>query len=86
MLHAVFTQTLYFPFGEIIVFTLILPYLKEKKQAKKAGLLGIAISGIILAFNVALNISVLGVDLNMRSLPIAEYDPDDSSSRISGQA
>ncbi|MDU0414667.1 GerAB/ArcD/ProY family transporter [Bacillus paralicheniformis] len=67
MFHAVFTQTLYFPFGEIIVFTLILPYLKEKKQAKKAGLLGIAISGIILAFNVALNISVLGVDLNMRS-------------------
>lgn len=67
MFHAVFTQTLYFPFGEIIAFTLILPYLKEKKLAKKAGLLGIAISGLILAFNVALNISVLGVDLNMRS-------------------
>ena len=37
MFHAVFTQTLYFPFGEIIAFTLILPYLKEKKLAKKPG-------------------------------------------------
>ncbi|MEC1591712.1 GerAB/ArcD/ProY family transporter [Bacillus sonorensis] len=67
VMDAVFTQTLYFPFGEIIVFTLILPYLNEPKKVKKTGLWAIGISGIILALNVAINISVLGVDLNMRS-------------------
>ncbi|MDI3410150.1 GerAB/ArcD/ProY family transporter [Bacillus sonorensis] len=35
VMDAVFTQTLYFPFGEIIVFTLILPYLNEPKKVKK---------------------------------------------------
>ncbi|MFN2746635.1 MULTISPECIES: GerAB/ArcD/ProY family transporter [Bacillus] len=67
MLNAALTETLYFPFGEIIVFTLIMPYISEPKKVKKAGLWAIAISGAVLSLNVAMNISVLGVDLNMRS-------------------
>lgn len=67
VLHAVFTQTLFFPFGEIIVLTLILPFVNEPKKVKKTGLSAIAISGFLLALNVAINISVLGVDLNKRS-------------------
>lgn len=67
VLHAVFTQTLFFPFGEIIVMTLILPFVNEPKKVKKTGLSAIAISGFLLALNVAVNISVLGVDLNKRS-------------------
>ncbi|MFT0802619.1 GerAB/ArcD/ProY family transporter [Bacillus swezeyi] len=67
MMNAVLTQTLYFPFGEIIVFTLILPYINEPQKVKKAGLWAIGISGVVLALNAAMNISVLGVNLNMRS-------------------
>jgi spore germination protein KB len=59
--------TLYFPFGEIIVFTMILPFLKTTKKAKKTGLLAIGLSGMLLALIMAVNISVLGVSLVARS-------------------
>ncbi|MFJ8235488.1 endospore germination permease [Ureibacillus sp. NPDC094379] len=63
-----FTQTLFFPFGEVIVFAMILPYLKQSSKAMKTGLLGLGLSGLIIALIMAMNISVLGVDLISRSL------------------
>lgn len=62
-----FTQTLYFPFGEVVVFAMILPYVNQSKKAKAAGLFAIGLSGINIAIITALNISVLGVDLVSRS-------------------
>lgn len=67
VLKSAFTQTLYFPFGEVIVFAMILPYLNKPKQAKITGLLALGLSGINLALVMAINISVLGVDLTSRS-------------------
>nr|WP_263323253.1 spore germination protein [Neobacillus sp. Marseille-Q6967] len=61
------TQTLYFPFGEVIVFTMIFPYLTNKKKGKRTGFFAMALSGINLAIIMAINISVLGVDLASRS-------------------
>lgn len=66
VLKTAFT-TLYFPFGEIIVFTMIFPFLKNPKKAKKTGLLAIGLSGMILALIMALNICVLGVSLLLRT-------------------
>jgi spore germination protein KB len=63
----VFTQTLYFPFGEAIVFSMIFPYIKKRKRVKKIGLFAIMLSGINLAITMAINIGVLGVDLASRS-------------------
>jgi spore germination protein KB len=63
----VFTQTLFFPFGEAIVFSMIFPYVKKRKTAKKVGLFAIGLSGINLAITMAINIGVLGVDLTARS-------------------
>ena len=67
VINNVFTETLFFPFGEIIVFAMILPYLNQKSKAMKTGLLGLVLSGLIIALIKALNISVLGVNLVSRS-------------------
>ena len=68
ILKTVFTETLYVPFGEIIVFTMIFPYLNQSKKLGKTGVAAISITGVALAFTTILNISVLGVPLIERSL------------------
>ncbi|WP_280166760.1 GerAB/ArcD/ProY family transporter [Priestia aryabhattai] len=67
VLKVAFTQTIYFPFAEAIVFTMILPYLKNKKKAKATMLCATGLSGINLTITMLINISVLGVDLTERS-------------------
>ncbi|MCP3764767.1 spore germination protein [Domibacillus sp. A3M-37] len=67
VLKTAFKETLYFPFGEVLVFAMILPYLNRPKKAKQTGLFALAVSGLILALTKALNVSVLGVDLVQRS-------------------
>ncbi|MFS0876351.1 GerAB/ArcD/ProY family transporter [Solibacillus isronensis] len=67
VIKTAFTQTLFFPFGEVIVFAMILPYLNKKTKTLKTGLLGLGLSGLIIALIMAMNISVLGVNLISRS-------------------
>ncbi|MES9760087.1 GerAB/ArcD/ProY family transporter, partial [Priestia megaterium] len=67
VLKVVFTQTLYFPFTEVIVFTMILPYLDNPKKAKVTMLCASGLSGINLIITMLINVSVLGVDLTARS-------------------
>lgn len=67
VLKTTFTQTLYFPFGEVIIFAMILPYLNRPEKVKQIGLLAIGFSGLILATVMALNVSVLGVNNIIRS-------------------
>jgi len=57
----------FFPFGEIIAFTMLLPYLNRPEVAKKVGLFAIISSGISLAWTTSLNIVVLGVEQVERS-------------------
>ncbi|EIJ82181.1 spore germination protein [Bacillus methanolicus PB1] len=67
VMKAVFTETWYIPFGEAIVFAMIFPYLNNPKKAKITGLLALGLSSINLALVMAINISVLGVNLTSRS-------------------
>ncbi|TLS37103.1 GerAB/ArcD/ProY family transporter [Pseudalkalibacillus caeni] len=67
VLKVVVTETIYVPFGEMIVFTMIFPYLNNPKVARKIGISAIALSGINLTIVMAVNITVLGVDLTKRS-------------------
>ena len=67
VIKTTFTQTLYFPFGEVIIFAMILPYLNRPNKAKRIGLLAIGFSGLILASVMAINVSVLGVNNVTRS-------------------
>src|SRR6478736_71367 len=59
VLKVVFIQTLYFPFGEAIVFTMILPYLNNPKKAKVTMLCATGLSGINLTITMLIKISVL---------------------------
>jgi len=61
------SETLYFPFTEAIVFTMILPYLNDSKKAKVTMLCATGLSGINLVITMLINISVLGVNLTARS-------------------
>ncbi|MFB4164144.1 GerAB/ArcD/ProY family transporter [Alteribacillus sp. JSM 102045] len=67
VLEAVLTETLYIPFGEVIAFTMIFPYINRPKKLKVAGIVAIALNGINLGLTMAINIAVLGVDLVTRS-------------------
>lgn len=60
-------QTLTFPFGEMVAFTMILPNLNEQKKAKKICLSAMMLSGINITITTIINISALGVDLFTRS-------------------
>lgn len=60
-------ESVTFPFGEILVFTMIYPYLTQLKKAKRVGLYAVLISGLILSITMAINLSVLGFSLLSRS-------------------
>ncbi|MGF6950651.1 spore germination protein KB [Neobacillus sp. B4I6] len=57
------TQTINFPFGEMVVFTMLLPFVNDKKKVKIVCLSGMILSGINITITVVVNISVLGVNL-----------------------
>lgn len=54
------TQNIYFPFGEMVAFCMIFPYLKHPSKLKATAIFAIGLSGINLAISTAVNISVLG--------------------------
>ncbi|MGJ7919868.1 GerAB/ArcD/ProY family transporter [Neobacillus sp. LXY-4] len=62
VISTVYKQTYTFPFGEMIVFTMILPYLTKPQSGWKVGIYGIVASGVILSFTIALEIAILGVN------------------------
>ncbi|MEH6908147.1 GerAB/ArcD/ProY family transporter [Neobacillus drentensis] len=67
LLDIVGRQTIYFPFGEMVVFTMLLPYLDDQKKARKICMGGIILSGINIIITVVVNIAVLGVELMVRT-------------------
>lgn len=48
------------PFGEMVAFTMLFPYLNRPKLAKKIGINTMVISGLILSYTISINIAVLG--------------------------
>ncbi|MFS0614132.1 GerAB/ArcD/ProY family transporter [Lederbergia ruris] len=60
-------RVLFFPFGEIFVFSMILPYLNKPKKARITGLLALGLAGINLTISSVINLSVLGVSAMERT-------------------
>jgi spore germination protein KB len=56
-----------FPFGEMICFTTILPYLNKRQFGKKTGVFALIFTGLLLSLTHAVQISVLGSDMYSRS-------------------
>ncbi|MGG0462572.1 GerAB/ArcD/ProY family transporter [Priestia aryabhattai] len=55
------------PFGELITFTMFLPYLNKKSQAATIGLSAIITGGIVLTINSIILLCVLGPETVLRS-------------------
>jgi len=62
-----YPTTLTFPFGEMITFTMLLPFLNKQEKAKKVGILAIVLSGLCLLLFTLLNIAITGADIASRS-------------------
>ncbi|NRD79331.1 GerAB/ArcD/ProY family transporter [Bacillus sp. BRMEA1] len=67
VIKTVLKDTLTFPFGEMVVFTMLLPYLKQPKKAKIVCISGMILSGINFTIATIINIATLGVALFARS-------------------
>ncbi|MBM4765139.1 GerAB/ArcD/ProY family transporter [Bacillus sp. B15-48] len=71
ILTTVFPLLSVFPFGELIVFAMLLPYLNRPELAKKVSLSAIITSGLVLSWTMGLNISVLGIeDVERSTFPL----------------
>jgi spore germination protein KB len=64
---AAYPHILLFPFGELVVFTTILPRLNNMRSARKTGIIAIMISGGLLSMTHALQVAVLGADIYGRA-------------------
>ncbi|MFC7784132.1 endospore germination permease [Rossellomorea sp. GCM10028870] len=60
VLKTAFPLTLTFPFGEIIVFTMIFPFLNRKEKVLKTGLFAVIFSGTVLIVTMSVILGVLG--------------------------
>lgn len=67
MLRIAYSQTLYFSFGEVIVFAMIFPYTKNVKKTALIVFSAITLNGINLMITMIVNIGALGVALTSRS-------------------
>lgn len=68
---SVIHQNYMFPFGEMVCFTMLMPYLGNAKKGPWIIAAAMLFSALVLSFTMALNVSVLGADIVERSpLPL----------------
>jgi spore germination protein KB len=67
IIKAVFPGLLGFPFGELIVFTVVMVYTNKFKYVGKVSMIAVGMSGLLLSVATILQISTLGVDARSRS-------------------
>ncbi|WP_340023083.1 GerAB/ArcD/ProY family transporter [Paenibacillus sp. FSL K6-1096] len=71
VIASVLHQNYMFPFGEIVCFTMLMPYLDNGKKGPWVIAAAMLFSALLLSFTMALNVSVLGADIVERSpLPL----------------
>ncbi|WRP08692.1 endospore germination permease [Rossellomorea aquimaris] len=56
-----------FPFMELLVFLMVLPYVNHQKKIRKSFLIGSLCGGLVLVIIIAFTILILGYDLTQRS-------------------
>jgi len=66
-------QTYTFPFGEMIAFTMVLPYLSQPNLSKKIGVFSMFSSGLVLSLTILVEIAVLGFQgVSQAQFPLLE--------------
>jgi len=56
-----------FPFGEVLAFATIIPFLKKETSAEKTGIVALTFSGGLLCLSHAMQVAVLGADVYGRA-------------------
>jgi spore germination protein KB len=64
---AIFPQLMGFPFGNMIVFTIIMTYTSKFSFAGKVSMAAVGVSGLLLSFSALLQLGALGAEARMRS-------------------
>ncbi|MGI8317025.1 GerAB/ArcD/ProY family transporter [Halobacillus mangrovi] len=67
IMSTVFPDLITFPFGELVAFTMILPYASKTRYAGKTTVLALVFSGLILAYSSFVQIATLGSDTKIRA-------------------
>ncbi|WP_308012592.1 GerAB/ArcD/ProY family transporter [Metabacillus rhizolycopersici] len=67
ILTTAFPTIISFPFGQMLIFMMLLPYLNRPRLVKKVWLSALISSGLILCWTASLNIAVLGVEVTERA-------------------
>jgi spore germination protein KB len=67
VLQAAYPNIMLFPYGELVVFTTVLPHLNHAPLARKTGILAILFSGMTLSAFHAMQVAVLGIDIYSRA-------------------
>ncbi|WP_226527307.1 GerAB/ArcD/ProY family transporter [Metabacillus niabensis] len=67
ILSTAFREVTHWPFGEMVVFTMLLPYLNKSGTVKKVWVSALLLSGLALSWTASLNIAILGVDVMERT-------------------
>lgn len=56
-----FLERVFFPYGELVCFTVIFPYINRSRNGMKFGLTAMIFAGFVLIMTIVLEIAVLGV-------------------------
>ncbi|MCM3781352.1 spore germination protein [Neobacillus mesonae] len=64
---AISTDTLIVPFGEMIVFLMLLPYMRRPEKGGYIGVIAVLIGGLLIAQTMFVNIASLGLNIASRS-------------------
>ncbi|WP_078546342.1 GerAB/ArcD/ProY family transporter [Litchfieldia alkalitelluris] len=67
VIKAVFPQLMTFPFGEVVAFMTIIPYVSSFKHAKKVSVVAILFSGLMLTYTTIVLITTLGAEMKARA-------------------
>lgn len=70
ILKPVFTELMFFPFGEFIAFMVIIPYVTKVQYAVKTGVSAYLLSGLFLCYSSFLQITTLGSLKNRANFPL----------------
>ncbi|WP_246941823.1 GerAB/ArcD/ProY family transporter [Bacillus pinisoli] len=65
--QAIFPSLLTFPFGELIVFTLIFPYVSNAKYVGKVSVVSVIAAGLLLVYSSIIQITTLGANMKNRA-------------------
>jgi spore germination protein KB len=66
--EAVFPTLITFPYGEVIVFTVIMTSVTNFKYTGKVGAVAILLCGLLITYSNIIQVATLGVDLKVRTL------------------